>query len=66
MSIQIKEEEEKVKIPVLEVKRIVKEATNGGLMEKVETELRMIRKERESVRMILMEEEAQFKENEEG
>ena len=44
---------------VLEVKRIVKEATNGGLMEKVETELRMIREERECVRMIMMEEEAQ-------
>ena len=38
---------------------IVKEATNGGLMEKVETELRMIREERECVRMIMMEEEAQ-------
>ena len=46
---------------VLEVKRIVKEATNGGLLEKVETELRMIRKERECVRMIMLEEEAQSK-----
>ena len=44
---------------VLEVKRIMKEATNGGLMEKVEAELKMIREERECVRMIMMEEKAQ-------
>jgi hypothetical protein len=44
---------------VLEVKRIVKEATNGGLLEKAETELRMSREERECVRIIMMEEEAQ-------
>ena len=37
----------------------MKEATNGGLMEKVEAELKMIREERECVRMIMMEEKAQ-------
>jgi hypothetical protein len=34
---------------VLEVKRIVKDAKDGGLMDKVEADLRMIREERECV-----------------
>ena len=43
----------------LEVRRIVKEAKDGGLMEEVEADLRMIREERECILMLVKEEQAQ-------